>query len=65
MSILCNKGFLRRILSILHYMLDPSLLESEKKNLGDDKMKHDESQTDEQPKVKFYVFVEPFGIHLI
>ena len=46
-------------------MLDPSLLESGKTNSGDDKMKHDESQTDEQPKVKCYFFVEPFKIHLI
>ena len=46
-------------------MLDPSLLESEKTNSGDDKMKHDESQTNEQPKVKFYFFEEPSNIHLI
>ena len=58
-------SFLRRILSISHFMLDPSLLESEKTNSGDDKMKHDESQTNEQPKVKFYFFEEPSNIHLI
>ena len=49
------------MLSISHFMLDPSLLESEKTNSDDDKMKHDESQTNEEPKVKFYFFVN----HLI
>ena len=45
------------MISILHSIVDPSLLESEKATSGDDKMKHDESQTNEQHMVKFYFFL--------